>query len=133
MRILVVEDEVRLARNIAAFLRKPGGYAVDVSMDGEDGLHMVRTNSYDLILLDLMLPKVDGWAILKALRAEGVKTAVLILTARDTTADIVRGLNDGGDDYLTKPFELAELAARCKALIRRSYDRTEPVLRVGPL
>ncbi|MFH1748328.1 MAG: response regulator transcription factor [Planctomycetota bacterium] len=133
MRILVVEDEGRLAQNIAAFLRKPGGYAVDVSTDGEDGRYMALNNPYDLIILDLMLPKVDGWTILKDLRAEGIKTAVLVLTARDATEDIVRGLEEGGDDYLTKPFEMAELAARCKALIRRCYDRADSVLAVGPL
>jgi DNA-binding response OmpR family regulator len=133
MRILIVEDETRLAQNIASFLRKPGGYAVDVSSDGEDGRHMALTNPYDLIILDLMLPKVDGWTILKDLRAKGVQTPVLVLTARDTTEDLVRGLNEGGDDYLTKPFEMAELAARCKALIRRSHGRAESVIRIGTL
>jgi DNA-binding response OmpR family regulator len=133
MRILIVEDEVRLARNIAEFLRKPGGYAVDIANDGEDGLHMAMTNPYDLIILDLMLPKVDGWTILREIRSKGIQTAVLVLTARDTTDDLVRGLNEGGDDYLTKPFELAELAARCKALIRRCHGRAETIIRIGPL
>jgi two-component system response regulator PhoP len=133
MRILIIEDEIRLAQNVASFLRNPGGYAVDLSSDGEDGRHMAFTNAYDLIILDLMLPKVDGWTILKELRAKSVQTPVLVLTARDTTEDLVRGLNEGGDDYLTKPFEMAELAARCKALIRRCHGRAEPVLRIGSL
>jgi DNA-binding response OmpR family regulator len=133
MRILVVEDEARVARNIAMFLREQANYAVDVSGDGEDGLHLATTNPYDLVILDLMLPKVDGWSILRQLRANGNDTPVLVLTARDATEDVVRGLEEGGDDYLTKPFEMAELAARCKALIRRGHGRAAPVLRVGSL
>ncbi|MGA2265377.1 MAG: response regulator transcription factor [Phycisphaerae bacterium] len=133
MRVLIVEDEVRLARNIATFLRERANYAVDVSADGEDGLHMATTNPYDLIILDLMLPKIDGWNVLRRLRAGGKDTPVLVLTARDATGDVVRGLEEGGDDYLTKPFEMAELAARCKALIRRGHGRAAPVLRIGPL
>jgi len=133
MRVLIVEDEVRLALNIASYLRKPGGYAVDVSNDGEDGLHLAISNPYDLIVLDLMLPKLDGWSILKELRLKGARTPVLVLTARDTTEDVVRGLNEGGDDYLTKPFELAELLARCKALIRRCHGLPESVIRIGIL
>jgi DNA-binding response OmpR family regulator len=133
VRVLIVEDEVRLARNIAAFLRERANYAVDVSADGEDGLHMAATNPYDLVILDLMLPKIDGWSVLRRLRAGGKDTPVLVLTARDATEDVVRGLEEGGDDYLTKPFEMAELAARCKALIRRGHGRAAPVLRVGPL
>src|ERR1035437_1648298 len=112
MRVLVVEDEARVARNIARFLREQANYAVDVSGDGEDGLHMAATNPYDLVILDLMLPKVDGWSILRQLRAAGNDTPVLVLTARDATEDVVRGLEVGGDDYLTKPFEMSELAAR---------------------
>jgi len=133
MRILVIEDEARVARNVAKFLREQANYAVDVSPDGEDGLHMATTNPYDLVILDLMLPKVDGWSILRRLRASGNDTPVLVLTARDATEDVVRGLEEGGDDYLTKPFEMPELAARCKALIRRGHGRAAAVLRVGPL
>jgi DNA-binding response OmpR family regulator len=129
----VVEDEARVARNIAMFLREQANYAVDVSGDGEDGLHMATTNPYDLVILDLMLPKVDGWSVLRRLRDGGNDTPVLVLTARDATEDVVRGLEEGGDDYLTKPFEMAELAARCKALIRRGHGRAAPVLRVGSL
>lgn len=133
MRVLIIEDEPRLARNIAALLREQASYAVDISLDGEDGLHMAQTNPYDLIILDLMLPKVDGLTILRTLRNGGAQTPVLILTARDATADVVAGLDTGCDDYLTKPFEMAELAARCKALIRRSHGQPAPVLTIGPL
>jgi len=131
--VLVVEDEPRLARNIAQVLAEEASYAVDISTDGEDGLHMARTNPYDLIVLDLMLPKVDGIEILKRLRADGHRTPVLILTARDSTEDVKRGLDLGGDDYLTKPFDTRELVARTKAIIRRAYDRPDPVIVVGEL
>lgn len=124
---------MRLARNIATFLREQANLAVDVSTEGEDGLHMAMTNPYDLVILDLMLPIIDGWRILRELRAKGKDVPVLVLTARDATEDVVRGLEEGGDDYLTKPFEMAELAARCKALIRRRHGRAAPMLRVGPL
>ena len=133
MRVLIIEDEPRLARNIAALLREQASYAVDISLDGEDGLHMAMTNPYDLLILDLMLPKVDGLTILRTLRDSGARTPVLILTARDATADVVKGLDSGCDDYITKPFEMAELAARCKALIRRSHGQPAPVLTIGPL
>jgi len=133
MRVLVIEDEARVARNVARFLREQASYAVDVSGDGEDGLHMAATNPYDLIILDLMLPKIDGWTLLRRLREAENDTPVLVLTARDATEDIVRGLEEGGDDYLTKPFEMLVLAARCKALIRRAHGRAAPLLRVGPL
>jgi DNA-binding response OmpR family regulator len=132
-KVLIVEDEPRLADNVAKFLKERANFAVDVSTDGEDGLHMAMGNPYDLIILDLMLPKVDGWSILRELRAKGIATPVLVLTARGATDDIVRGLDQGGDDYLTKPFELAELAARCKALIRRSHGQAAPVVKVGGL
>ena len=133
MRVLIVEDEARLARNVADVLRARCAYAVDVSTDGEDGRHMALTNPYDLVILDLMLPKVEGLAILRDLRAAGSTMPVLVLTARDATRDIVEGLEAGSDDYLTKPFEMAELVARCKALIRRGYDRPSPVIEIGPL
>ena len=133
MRVLIVEDEVRLARNIASVLTEVAGYAVDLSHDGEDGRHMAMTNPYDLIILDLMLPKVDGLAILAHLRAHDVATPVMVLTARDAAGDVVRGLDLGCDDYMTKPFDMGVLVARCKALIRRAHGRPSPVLRVGPL
>jgi DNA-binding response OmpR family regulator len=133
MRVLIVEDERRLADNIAAMLREQASYAVDIATEGEDGQHMAMTNPYDLVILDLMLPKVDGLTILQRLRARGKRTAVLILTARDATGDIVSGLDLGSDDYLTKPFEMAELLARCRALVRRSHGCAASILAVGDL
>ncbi len=133
MRVLIVEDEARLARNIGRMLHEEASYAADVSTDGEDGLHMALTNPYDLIILDLMLPRLDGLELLRRLRAAGRRTPVLVLTARDTTEDIIRGLDLGGDDYLTKPFRMEELCARARALVRRAYDRPDPVLRAGPI
>ncbi|MCE5280134.1 MAG: response regulator transcription factor [Planctomycetaceae bacterium] len=133
MRLLIVEDEARLARNIASVLREKAGFAVDISYDGQDGLHQARGNPYDLIILDLMLPKLDGLALLRHIRREGLRVPVLILTARSGAENVVQGLDVGSDDYLTKPFEMAELLARCRALIRRSYDRPDPVLRAGGL
>jgi two-component system response regulator PhoP len=133
MRILIVEDEVRLARNIAKALRETASFAVDISTDGEDGQHQAQSNPYDLIVLDLMLPGIGGLDILQHLRRRGNRVPVLILTARDATEDVIRGLNLGGDDYLIKPFDMGELIARCQALIRRNYDRPDPVASVGPL
>lgn len=133
MRVLIVEDEVRLARNVAKALREMASFAVDISTDGEDGQHQALSNPYDLIILDLMLPKVGGLDILRRLRREGHRVPVLILTARDTTDDVVKGLNLGSDDYLTKPFDMGVLIARCHALIRRNYDRPDPVVSVGEL
>jgi two-component system OmpR family response regulator len=108
-------------------------YAVDIATDGEDGLHQGLSESYDLIVLDLMLPKIDGLEILRRLRRQGRRVPVLILTARDTTQDIIRGLDAGSDDYLTKPFDMGEFLARCKALVRRTYDRPDPVIHIGEL
>ena len=133
MRVLIVDDEKRLADNIAKALTDVTSFAVDISNDGEDGLHMAITNPYDLIILDLMLPRVNGLEILQNLRHRGQHTPVLILTAKDTTEDIIQGLNLGSDDYLTKPFEMAELIARCRALIRRVYEHPDPVIQVGDL
>jgi len=133
VRILIVEDEIRLARNVAKALEETTSFAVDISADGEDGQHQALSNPYDLIILDLMLPKVGGLDILKRLRRDGSRVPVLILTARDTTGDVIKGLNTGSDDYLTKPFDMGELIARCQALIRRHYDRPDPVLKVGEL
>ena len=133
MRVLIVEDEVRLARNIAKALKETTSFAVDISTDGEDGQHQALSNPYDLIVLDLMLPKVGGLDILARLRRDGDRVPVLVLTARDTTDDIIKGLNLGSDDYLTKPFDMGELIARCQALVRRNYDRPDPVVSVGML
>jgi len=133
MRVLIVEDEERLARNIARVLKEQASFAVDISTDGEDGRHMALSSPYDLVILDLMLPKLNGLEILRDLRSKGRRTPVLILTALGKTDDIVRGLDFGCDDYLTKPFDMGELVARCKALIRRAYDRPDPVIAQGDL
>ncbi len=132
MRILVVEDSVRLRQTVTTWLRR-NGFAVDASADGEDGLHLAQVNDYDAIVLDIMLPKLDGLALLQQLRKEGRLTHVLLLTARDTVADRVRGLELGADDYLVKPFALEELLARIKALCRRAYGGQGPRLVVGDL
>jgi len=129
MRILVVEDEPRLLRNLAKALREEG-YAVDAAETGDDGLFKAETNDYDSIVLDVMLPGMDGWAVLDRLR-EQKRTPVLMLTARDAPADRVRGLDTGADDYLIKPFDLGELFARVRALIRRSAGQVRPTLSVG--
>ena len=133
MRVLIIEDESQLAQNVACVFRETANYAVDISGEGIDGLHLARTNPYDLIVLDLMLPGMAGLEILQRLRAEGKTTPILILTARDTSADIIEGLNGGCDDYLTKPFDMGELMARCKALIRRSYGQVSPKIELGAL
>src|SRR5208337_1360250 len=112
MRVLIIEDEKRLAENIARSLRESAGYAVDIALDGEDGLYMAQTNPYDLMVLDLMLPKVDGLSLLKKLRSGGGESPVLVLTARDEKESIIALLNAGADDYLAKPFDLGELLAR---------------------
>ncbi|MDF9833076.1 two-component system OmpR family response regulator [Ereboglobus sp. PH5-5] len=136
MRLLVIEDDPALQRSLAATLREEN-YAVDTASDGEDGLHKARENTYDVILLDVMLPKLDGWGVLAALRASETKpssqnapntTPVLMLTARDTVPDRVRGLDHGADDYLTKPFDIDELLARIRALIRRGAGKTSSLV-----
>ena len=129
MRLLVVEDEARLLRNLAKALREEG-YAVDTAADGEEGLYKAENSAYDAIVLDVMLPKLDGWQVLEQLRRTR-QTPVLFLTARDTPADRVRGLDSGGDDYLIKPFDLAELFARLRALIRRTANRASPEIAIG--
>jgi two-component system response regulator PhoP len=131
MRVLIIEDEVKIARNITKVLDEEYSWAVDICTDGEDGRHMAMTNPYDLIILDLGLPKIGGIEILRDLRARGITTPVLILTARDDTRDIIEGLETGSDDYMVKPFDMRELMARCKALARRSYGRAAPVIEIG--
>jgi len=133
MRVLVIEDEIRIARNITKVLDEECSWVVDICTDGEDGRHMVKTNSYDLIILDLGLPKISGMDILKDIRGAGMTVPVLILTARDTADDIVQGLETGSDDYMVKPFDMRELIARSKALIRRSYGQATPVLEIGSI
>lgn len=129
MRLLIVEDEPRLVRSLAKALREEG-YAVDTAATGEDGIFKARTYEYDCILLDVMLPLLDGWELLKRLRIEK-KTPVLMLTARDAGPDRVRGLDLGADDYLVKPFDLPELQARLRALIRRTTGQAQPCIEVG--
>src|ERR1700692_3568487 len=126
MRILIVEDEIRLADNIAAALRQGAGVAVDCAHDGKEGASLTEFNHYDLLLLDLMLPGLDGLSIVRQVRRRKDMTPILILTARDERAQVVELLNAGADDYLTKPFDLGELLARAKALIRRSKGVSDP-------
>jgi DNA-binding response OmpR family regulator len=133
MRALVVEDEKRLAQNVADGLRQCAGYAVDVADDGESGLFMAENNEYDLVILDLMLPKLSGPVVLERYRRSGREAPVLILTARDDKQSIISLLNRGADDYLSKPFDLGELLARAKALVRRGKGRPQPVLTIGDL
>lgn len=130
MRLLLVEDSERLCESLSAGLSRLG-YAVDVVHDGTTGLSQARANPYDLVILDLMLPGLDGLAVLEGLRAAGSQTHVLVLTARDTVEDRVRGLRAGADDYLVKPFAFAELAARVQALLRRRYHHKHPTLALG--
>ena len=132
MRILLVEDSERLQRSVSTGLRK-AGYAVDATGDGKEGLWMAQSNDYDVIVLDLMLPGLDGLSILKRLRAGGRDTHVLILTAKDTVDDRVLGLRTGADDYLIKPFAFDELLARVQALARRSHGVKSPLIIVGDL
>ncbi len=132
MRVLFVEDSDSLRRSVGRALRH-AGYAVDVAADGEEGFAAVGLNGYDVLVLDIMLPKLDGLALLRQMRAAGNKTHVLLLTARDTVADRVEGLRQGADDYLVKPFALDELLARVAALCRRAYGSKASALRIGPL
>lgn len=125
MRILVVEDDKKIASFIVNGLRQQG-YAVDHATDGEEGLLMVRIAPYDAVVLDVMLPKLDGLQLLKTIRAEKFNVPVILLSAKATVEDRVRGLQAGGDDYLTKPFAFAELQARVHALLRRTTQSTEP-------
>jgi len=128
MRVLLVEDEIRLADNLAAALRDGPGFAVDCAPDGLAGDDLAGNRCYDLIVLDLMLPKLDGLALLRRLRARQDPTPVLILTAKEGKETIVQLLNAGADDYLAKPFDLGELIARAKALIRRGKGAAHPSL-----
>ncbi len=131
MRVLLVEDEVRLAENLAAALRDGPGFAVDWAADGMEGDSLATGGCYDLIVLDRMLPKLDGLRVLRRLRGRRDATPVLILTAMEGKSAIVQLLNAGADDYLPKPFDLGELIARAKALIRRGKGAAHPTLRAG--
>ena len=132
MKVLLVEDSERLQASVARALRR-SGYAVDTAADGEEGLWLAQSHDYDVIILDIMLPKLDGLSVLRRLRAAGKTVHVLLLTARDTVEDRVRGLNTGADDYLIKPFALDELLARVQALCRRGYGEKQPRLVIGDL
>ena len=129
MRLLLVEDEPELLRSLAKALREEG-YAVDTAEDGEDGLYKASTIGYDAIVLDGMLPRMDGWEVLRQLR-QTRQTPVLMLTARDRSADRVRGLDTGADDYVVKPFDLRELFARLRAIIRRSAQQAMTAIQIG--
>jgi heavy metal response regulator len=132
MRILVVEDE----KKVASFLKKgleEEYYAVDCAYDGEEALYMVEANDYDLVILDIMLPKIDGLEVLQGVRDKGLPLPVLMLTAKDSVEDVVKGLDAGGDDYLTKPFAFAELLARVRALLRRKEGEPAGELHVADL
>lgn len=132
MRILLVEDEAKVASFIRSALEE-NSYAVDVSHDGEEGGYMAETTDYDLLILDIMLPKVDGFQLLRRLRGRKPNLPVLVLTARGNVEDRVRGLDLGADDYLVKPFALAELIARVRAMLRRGVRESSSELRVDDL
>ncbi|ADR18056.1 response regulator transcription factor [Calditerrivibrio nitroreducens] len=132
MRILIVEDEKTLANLIKKGFEEEG-FAVDIAYDGEDGLFFAQNYSYDCIVLDIMLPVIDGLTILKKLRKQNNTTPVIMLTAKDTVKDKVLGLDSGSDDYLTKPFSFEELLSRTKAVIRRKYEISSPIIKVDNL
>ena len=132
MKLLIIEDE----RKAAAYLKKglsENGFVVDVAANGETGLHLARSDDYDLVVLDVMLPDRDGWSVLSALRRAGKQTPVLFLTARDTVQDRVKGLEYGADDYLVKPFAFSELLARIRSVLRRGQTRKLETLRIEDL
>ncbi len=132
MRLLIVEDE----KKVAGFIKKgleEETYAVDVAYDGEEGFHLAELNQYDMIILDLMLPKMDGLEVLTRLRDKKVNVPILLLTAKDAVEDKVTGLNKGADDYLTKPFAFSELLARVRSLLRRGQAETKTELKVSDL
>jgi DNA-binding response OmpR family regulator len=133
LRVLVIEDHAGLARNVARALRESAAYAVDLSQDGQEGLFLAESTPYDLIVLDLMLPKMDGLDVLRALRRQNIRTPVLILTSRDDKETTVALLDAGADDYLTKPFDMGEMVARCRALIRRAHGIATPLIELDDL
>ena len=132
MRLLVIEDEKRTATHLQKGLRE-SGFAVDVAGDGQEGLELARSGRYALIVLDVMLPSLDGWEVLEQVRRAGVATPVLFLTARDRVEDRVKGLEMGADDYLVKPYAFSELLARIRTILRRGSMASQEVLRVGDL
>ncbi|MFC5522202.1 response regulator [Polaromonas jejuensis] len=132
MRLLLIEDSAELAKWLAKALQG-SGYAVDMAHDGQDADHLLFTQTYDAVILDLELPSMDGLTVLRRLRARGSTVPVMVLTARGELSDRVAGLNLGADDYLAKPFELSELEARLHALIRRAHGVSAPLITLGPL
>lgn len=132
MRIILIEDEKQLARIVKKGLEE-ASYSVDVAYDGEEGLYMAEHFPADVIILDIMLPVIDGLSLLSIIRKKGVKTPVILLTAKDTISDKIKGLDTGADDYLTKPFEFNELLARIRSLLRRKGDIKEAVIRIGDM
>jgi len=132
MKLLVVEDDQLLGRSLVKGLRE-ADYVVDLAQSGDEGWHLLRTGDYDGVVLDWMLPVIPGIEILRRYRASGGQTPILLLTARDTSADIVRGLDGGADDYLVKPFDFGVLLARLRSLVRRGYGKPGPVIRVADL
>jgi len=132
MRILVIEDEVKIAQFIKRGLKEEG-YAVDVAADGEEGHFLLSSNEYDAIILDLMLPKIDGLTLCRTLRKEGNQIPIIMLTAKDTVKDKVKGLDSGADDYLPKPFAFEELLARVRVVLRKKDSRVQTQLKVDEL
>jgi DNA-binding response OmpR family regulator len=130
VKLLLIEDSQRLRKSLSEGLRR-SGFAVDLAADGEAGARFALATEYDVIVLDLMLPKVDGLSVLQALRDRNRQTPVLILSAKDQVQDRIRGLELGADDYLVKPFAFDELHARLQALIRRRYESRNPIIRLG--
>src|SRR2546422_8284900 len=132
MRILLIEDEKKTVGFLAKGLRE-GGFTVDVARDGETGLELALATRYDLLIVDVMLPKKDGWAVVAELRGGGVHTPILFLTARDSVSDRVKGLELGADDYLVKPFAFSELLARVRSVLRRGPKQAGETLKIGDL
>lgn len=132
MRVLVVDDSDRIRESVAAMLRDEG-YVVDTACDGKDGLIHLRTTEYDVVVLDVMMPEIDGFEVVRRAREKNVQAAVLLLTARDAVDDRVRGLRSGADDYLVKPFASAELLARVAALVRRRHANVRQIIRIADL
>ena len=132
MKILIIEDEEKAAAFLELGLTE-NGYAVDVARNGEDGLHLAQTGVYDLIILDAMMPKIDGWNVIQKLRADGVSTLAMFLTARDSLEDRVRGLESGADAYLVKPFSFMELLANVRTLLRRAPNTASDIIKIADL
>ncbi|MGZ3773415.1 MAG: heavy metal response regulator transcription factor [Pseudobdellovibrionaceae bacterium] len=132
MKILVVEDEIKTATFIQKGLTEQG-YVVDIASDGEEGLHYTQSQTYDLLVIDVMMPKIDGWTLIERLRKSGCQTLALFLTARDAVSDRVRGLESGADAYLVKPFAFSEFLAHVRSLLRRSPQRVTDIIKIADL